>query len=138
MLIAALRRLPALLLLLLVALLQASRSTSTPPKRNVLFIVVDDMRPDLSSYNATISHTPNMDRLAATGMLFSRAYVSATATTVLLQCPAVQPPVLTMRSTALTVCLWRPRAGPVRPVWTKPQQLHEWAQAGHDTGLELR
>ena len=84
MLIAALRRLPALLLLLLVALLQASRSTSTPPKRNVLFIVVDDMRPDLSSYNATISHTPNMDRLAATGMLFSRAYVSATATTVLL------------------------------------------------------
>jgi hypothetical protein len=41
----------------------------------VLFIVVDDMRPDLGAYNATIAHTPNMDRLAATGMLFSRAYV---------------------------------------------------------------
>jgi iduronate 2-sulfatase len=134
MLIAALRRLPALLLLLLVALLQASRSTSTPPKRNVLFIVVDDMRPDLSSYNATISHTPNMDRLAATGMLFSRAYVSATAPS---SCSALrschQCSLCDQRR-----CVWRPRAGPVRPVWTKPQQLHEWAQAGHDTGLELR
>jgi hypothetical protein len=45
-------------------------------RKGVLFIVVDDMRPDLGSYNAQIAHTPNMDRLAATGMLFSRAYVS--------------------------------------------------------------
>ena len=43
--------------------------------KNVLLIVVDDLRPDLGSYNATIARTPNMDRVAATGLTFSRAYV---------------------------------------------------------------
>lgn len=55
-------------------------SCAAPAPKNVLFIVVDDMRPDLGAYNATIAHTPNMDRLTASGLLFSRAYVSAPAT----------------------------------------------------------
>ena len=62
-------------LVLLTSFFVATCSSVAPPAKNVLFIVVDDMRPDLGAYNATIAHTPNMDRrLAASGLLFSRAY----------------------------------------------------------------
>ena len=36
---------------------------------------VDDMRPSIGAFNFTMAHTPNMDRLAATGLVFKRAYV---------------------------------------------------------------
>ena len=41
---------------------------------NVLFIAVDDMRPELGCYGYDYMHTPNMDRLAGRGTLFNRAY----------------------------------------------------------------
>jgi hypothetical protein len=41
---------------------------------NVLFIAVDDLRPELSCYGATHIHSPNIDRLAKRSMLFERAY----------------------------------------------------------------
>jgi arylsulfatase A-like enzyme len=41
---------------------------------NILFIAVDDLRPELGCYgNRTIS-SPNIDRLAAQGVIFRRAY----------------------------------------------------------------
>ncbi len=43
-------------------------------KPNVLFIAVDDLRPELGCYGADHINTPNFDRLAANGMLFERAY----------------------------------------------------------------
>ncbi len=47
----------------------------TPPKkRNVLFIAVDDMRPDLGCYGNTYVKTPGLDRLASKGTTFLRAY----------------------------------------------------------------
>ncbi len=46
--------------------------TAKPP--NVLFLSVDDLRPELAVYGATHMHTPNMDRLANAGTLFERAY----------------------------------------------------------------
>lgn len=48
----------------------------TPEKQrpNVLFIAVDDLRPELSCYGADHVHTPNFDRLAALGTTFNRAY----------------------------------------------------------------
>ncbi|MGH2622249.1 MAG: sulfatase [Sphingobacterium sp.] len=51
----------------------ASDSTKQKPK-NVLFIVVDDLRPNLRSYGDTIAITPNIDRLASRGTTFSNAY----------------------------------------------------------------
>jgi len=43
-------------------------------KRNVLFIVVDDLRPELGCYGKRIVRTPNIDRLAGRGVVFNRAY----------------------------------------------------------------
>ena len=60
----------------------AAFTTSLLPKRhvnangqyNVLFIIVDDLRPLLGCYGHTEMHTPNIDRLAQRGTLFNRAY----------------------------------------------------------------
>lgn len=44
---------------------------STP---NILFIAVDDLRPELNCYGASHIKSPNIDRLAESGLLFERAY----------------------------------------------------------------
>jgi iduronate 2-sulfatase len=41
---------------------------------NVLFIAVDDLRPQLGCYGQSQMVTPNIDRLAAQGTLFNRSY----------------------------------------------------------------
>lgn len=43
--------------------------------RNVLYIVYDDLRPDLSAYDVPFMKTPNIQKLADTGVTFTRAYV---------------------------------------------------------------
>lgn len=43
-------------------------------RKNVLFLLVDDLRPNLHCYGDAVAITPNMDRLAARGVLFRRAY----------------------------------------------------------------
>lgn len=49
---------------------------SKPQNYNVLFIFVDDLRPDLGCYGNKIIHTPNMDRLAAQGTVFKNQFVT--------------------------------------------------------------
>ncbi len=43
-------------------------------KPDILFIAVDDLRPELGCYGCGIAKTPNIDRLAEEGLLFERAY----------------------------------------------------------------
>jgi len=40
----------------------------------VLFIAIDDLRPDVGPYNFSLAHTPNIDKLAKEGLTFKRAY----------------------------------------------------------------
>lgn len=43
---------------------------------NVLFIAVDDLRPEIGAYGASHMRTPHLDRLADEGILFHRAYAN--------------------------------------------------------------
>ncbi len=64
-----------IVLLLLLIILPATTAQPGPQKRlNVLFIAVDDLRPEFGAYGSTQIHSPNLDRLARSGMTFDRAY----------------------------------------------------------------
>lgn len=44
---------------------------------NILWILIEDWSTDLSCYGTPLVHTPNIDRLAADGIRFERAYTTA-------------------------------------------------------------
>ena len=62
------------LLLAVSFIVTASVQASDSDTMNVLFIASDDMRPELGCYGAEHIHSPHLDRLAATGTTFTRAY----------------------------------------------------------------
>ena len=45
-----------------------------PERPNVLFIAVDDLRPELNAYGASHIHSPAMDQLASESLVFTRAF----------------------------------------------------------------
>ena len=64
----------AALVLLLVPPAASGQTTAGAPRPNVLFIAVDDLNTDVGTYGRTMVQTPNLDRLAARGRRFDRAY----------------------------------------------------------------
>jgi len=55
-------------------LLVSATAGNLPARPNILFIASDDLRPELGCYGNPIIKSPNIDRLARTGMVFNRAY----------------------------------------------------------------
>ena len=62
----------SLLITLLLVTWNLSPAAERPP--NVLFIAVDDLAASLACYGDLVAKTPNIDRLAARGVRFDRAY----------------------------------------------------------------
>lgn len=62
------------ILFLTMLALATSIAAADTKKPNVLFLAIDDLRPELGCYGKTRIQSPNIDRLAAGGVLFKRAY----------------------------------------------------------------
>ncbi|MCA9067367.1 MAG: sulfatase, partial [Planctomycetaceae bacterium] len=60
--------------LFLALLLGCASEIQAADKPNILFIAVDDLRPELGCYGSEIAVTPHLDALAKGGLLFNRAY----------------------------------------------------------------
>ena len=61
------------------ALSGCTQQENRPKDLNVVYILADDLGyGDLGCYGQTKIHTPNIDRLAAEGMLFTQHYAGCT------------------------------------------------------------
>ncbi len=49
---------------------------SAPARPNILWLIAEDLSPDLGCYGNRAVHTPNLDRLAREGMRFTNAFVT--------------------------------------------------------------
>lgn len=70
-------------LFLLIGIIAVSASAASgqakllkPDRPNVLFIAVDDLRPELGCYGKSLIKSPNIDRLARSGLIFDNAFAN--------------------------------------------------------------
>lgn len=54
-------------------MLKAQQNNQEKPK-NILMILVDDLKPNLGCYGDNVAISPNIDKLADEGVRFSKAY----------------------------------------------------------------
>ena len=57
-----------------------ARTEKGEQKKNVLFLIMDDMRTELNCYGAKYMKTPHMDALASQGVMFENAYCNLPVT----------------------------------------------------------
>lgn len=69
-----------LLFLVLFATFTSCAHSTNASKKNVLLLIVDDLRPALGCYDDRLAVTPNIDRLAEKSALFQRTYAQVTKT----------------------------------------------------------
>ncbi len=81
--------------LLLLSVARVGLAVASPSgKPNVLFIAMDDLRPELGCYGVSYAQSPNLDRLAKQGVLFTNHFVQVPT------CGASRYALLTGRSPA--------------------------------------
>jgi arylsulfatase A-like enzyme len=66
--------LPVFLLALVGSASAAVAAPAAATRPNILFVAVDDLRPEFGAYGAAHVRSPNLDRLARAGVTFNRAY----------------------------------------------------------------
>src|SRR5687767_3385217 len=95
-----------------------------PPRPNIVLFLADDFSQlDSSPYGNNAIHTPNMQRLAAAGMTFTRAYVAS---------PSCAP----SRAALLTGLM--PARNGAEPNHSKPRpELKKWPAYFHELGYEV-
>ncbi len=67
-------KVPLISTLVVLCVFATSLKCHAAEKPNILFIAVDDLRPELGCYGSPIAVTPHLDTLAGEGLLFERAY----------------------------------------------------------------
>jgi len=68
----------AILLAVLPNSLMAAGTPPSPAERpNILWILVEDIGCDMACYGNKVVHTPNLDRLAAEGAMYTSAFTIA-------------------------------------------------------------
>ena len=60
----------------LACLLDVSEAAATPTRPNIVLIIADDMGWGDVAYNGSEIHTPNLDRLAESGVRLDRFYAT--------------------------------------------------------------
>ncbi len=65
--------------LMIIAFLGVLLGSCTKEKQrtNILFIAVDDLRPELGCYGNSVVKSPNIDKLASKGLVFTNHFVQA-------------------------------------------------------------
>jgi arylsulfatase A-like enzyme len=61
-------------LLRILALASLPALAHAAERPNILFVAVDDLRPEFGAYGASYVKSPNLDRIAKAGLTFTRAY----------------------------------------------------------------
>ena len=66
-------------LMLLLSIMITCHAKTVESRPNILWIVAEDLNPNMGCYGDTINqgHTPTIDKMAADGVLFERAYATA-------------------------------------------------------------
>ena len=110
--------------------LAAGAQAADARRPNVLFIAIDDLKPAIGCYGDALAKTPNIDRLAARGTMFTRAYcmqaVCAPSRNALLT--GLRPEVLKIYDLGTN---FRRRAP---DVVTLPQHFKQQGYASHGLG----